>query len=77
MIKSNLLIPAVVLIVVIIAVLLLKNNAKAEFLPPHEFAYGMSLANISDLPEKVNQFLSLEAIDPDKVQKEIKVKKYL
>lgn len=68
MIKGNLLIPAVVLIVVIVAVLLLKNKAKAGFLPPHEFAYGTALKDISILPEKVDQFLSLEALDPDKIQ---------
>ena len=68
MIKGNLLIPAVVLVVVILAVLLLKNKAKAGFLPPHEFAYGMALTDISALPEKVAKFLSLEAIDPNKIQ---------
>jgi hypothetical protein len=70
MIKGNLLIPVVVAIVVIVAVLLLKNKAKAGFLPPHEFAYGTALTDIAALPEKVNQFLSLEAIDPDKIQVE-------
>jgi hypothetical protein len=68
MIKGNLLIPAVVIIVVIMAVLLFKNKAKAGFLPPHEFAYGTTLTDISALPENVGQFLSLEALDPDKIQ---------
>jgi hypothetical protein len=68
MIKGNFLIPAVIVIVVIVAVLLLKNKAKAGFLPPHEFAYGTALKDISALPEQVDQFLSLESLDPDKIQ---------
>lgn len=68
MIKDNLFIAVVVVIVVIAAVLLLKNKAKAAFLPPHEFAYGKALKDVSALPENVDQFLSLEALDPDKIQ---------
>ena len=67
MIKGNLLITAVVLIVVILAVLLIRNKAKAGFLPPHEFAYGTALKDIATLPEKADEFLSLEALDPDKI----------
>jgi len=68
MIKGCFLIPAIVLIVVILLIFILKNKAKAGFLPPHEFAYGTALTDIGTLPEKVDQFLSLESIDPDKIQ---------
>ncbi len=36
-------------------------------LPPHEFAYGTQLKDITDLPQRVRQILSLEIFDPQKM----------
>jgi hypothetical protein len=61
----------IVLIAIVLVLLLVfayKNYAKEGILPPHEFAYGAMLKNIDELPDKVNRFLSLEEIDPDKTQ---------
>ena len=37
-------------------------------LPPHEFAYGAALKNSEAIPGQIEQFLSLEALDPDQIQ---------
>lgn len=42
-------------------------------LPPHEFAYGASLANLQDLPRTVSQFLALEMFDPTKARIEVSI----
>lgn len=57
-----------ILFVALLSILLLKNKAKAGFLPPHEFAYGTALTDIAELPERVEQFLSLDVLDPAKIQ---------
>jgi len=40
-------------------------------LPPHEFAYGTQLKDITDLPERVRQILSLEIFDAQKIRIEV------
>jgi hypothetical protein len=61
---------ALAVIIGVAAVLFLRSRASAGFLPPHEFAYGTALTDLSALPDKVHQFLSLEALDPAKTQVE-------
>ena len=66
--KLTAFITVIVVIVVLISVFIFKNYKKVFSLPPHEFAYGVSLKNIEELPIMVEQFLSSEAMDPDKVK---------
>ncbi len=40
-------------------------------LPPHEFAYGIRLPDITKLPDRVRQILSLEIFDPQKIRIEV------
>ncbi len=47
---------------------LFKDKASAGFLPPHEFAYGSAMNNITELPDRINQFLSMESLDANKIQ---------
>jgi hypothetical protein len=63
--------PALVTATVFAAALVfvvLKVWARGGGLPPHEFAYGAALANSEAIPEQINQFLSLEVVDPDEIQ---------
>jgi hypothetical protein len=63
--------PAIVtgiLFAVLLAVLALKSRARGDGLPPHEFAYGTALRNSEAIPGQIDQFLSLEVLDPNKVQ---------
>ena len=48
--------------------MVLKGWVKGEGLPPHEFAYGAALRNPEAIPERMNQFLSLEDVDPSEIQ---------
>jgi hypothetical protein len=63
--------PALVTAMVFAAALVfivLKVWARGGGLPPHEFAYGAALANSEAIPEQIDQFLSLDAVDPDEIQ---------
>jgi hypothetical protein len=68
--KSNLLVIAAMLFVAILFILLLKWKAKGgfSFLPPHEFVYGSTLKNSETISETIDQFLSLEVLDPNEIQ---------
>jgi hypothetical protein len=68
--KNNLLVVAAMLFVAILFILLLKWKAKGgfSFLPPHEFAYGSPFKNSETISETIDQFLSLEVLDPHKIQ---------
>ena len=57
-----------VLIVVILLVLALRVRSKGGILPPHEFAYGAALRNCEAIPERMDQFLSLEVMDPNQIK---------
>lgn len=64
--------PSLVAVMVVVAALVLvfvlKFWGQGGILPPHEFAYGTALLNSDAIPERMDQFLSLEALDPQKVQ---------
>ena len=49
-------------------VIVLISKAKGGLLPPHEFAYGTALPTYTLLPERVDTFLSLPELDPDKTE---------
>jgi hypothetical protein len=49
-------------------VFVLRLWATGGILPPHEFAYGTALKNSEAIPEQINEFLSLEALDPNEIQ---------
>jgi hypothetical protein len=53
---------------VLLLVVVLKTRAKAGGLPPHEFAYGTALQNCAAIPPAMDQFLSLDVMDPAKIQ---------
>lgn len=57
-----------ILVTALLVVLALKSWAKGGILPPHEFAYGAALRNSDALPERMDQFLSLEALDPIQIK---------
>jgi hypothetical protein len=59
---------AEMLLVVVLLVVVLRVRAKGGVLPPHEFAYGMALRNCEAMPEQMDQFLSLEVMDPSEIQ---------
>jgi len=59
---------AVLVVAVLVVVLVFKFWAKGGIFPPHEFAYGAALRNSDAIPERIEQFLSLEALDPNQVQ---------
>jgi hypothetical protein len=56
------------ILIVVILVFFFKSKLHGGLLPPHEFAYGATFSDITNLPDKVRQFLSLEAIDPQKIE---------
>ncbi len=57
-----------ILIAAFLVVLVLRIWAQGEDLPPHEFAYGTALKSSDAIPERINQFLSLEVMDPNEIQ---------
>ena len=57
-----------ILFAVLLLVLVLRVWAKGGILPPHEFAYGTALRNCDAIPERMDQFLSLEGMDPNEIQ---------
>jgi hypothetical protein len=59
---------AVIVVAVLALVLVFKFRAKGGILPPHEFAYGTALRDSDAIPERMAQFLSLEALDANQVQ---------
>jgi hypothetical protein len=56
------------LVIAVVSIAALRVWSKGGGLPPHEFAYATALRNAAAIPEQMNQFLSLEASDPDKIQ---------
>src|SRR5450631_1637827 len=62
-----------VLVAVLLLVVVLKVLAKGGLLPPHEFAFGTALRNVEAIPVRMDQFLSLEVMDPN----EIKIQTYV
>src|ERR1700746_4422 len=59
---------AVMVVVTLVLVFVLKFWGQVGILPPHEFAYGTALRSSDAIPERMDQFLSLEALDPKQVQ---------
>ena len=59
---------AVIVVAVLALVLVFKFWAKGGILPRHEFAYGTALRDSDAIPERMAQFLSLEALDANQVQ---------
>lgn len=57
-----------ILFAVLLVVLVVRVKARGGILPPHEFAYGAALKNGEAIPERMDQFLSLEIMDPDEVK---------
>jgi hypothetical protein len=57
-----------VLFAVLLLVFGLRLWGKGGNLPPHEFAYGAALRNCEAIPEQIDQFLSLEVMDPNEIQ---------
>lgn len=59
---------AVIVIVALVLVVVLRFCGQGGILPPHEFPYGTALRNSDAIAERMNQFLSLQALDPKQVQ---------
>jgi hypothetical protein len=59
---------AAIVVVALVLVVVLKFWGQGGILPPHEFAYGTALRNSDAIPERMDQFLSLEVLDPKQVQ---------
>jgi hypothetical protein len=57
-----------ILFAVFLLVLFLRVRAKGGILPPHEFAYGTALSDSEVIPDRMDQFLSLEAMDPNELK---------
>jgi len=53
---------------VLLLVFLFRLWSKGGILPPHEFAYGTTLRNCDAISERMDQFLSLDEMDPDEIQ---------
>lgn len=53
---------------VLVSVTIFRVWFKGGILPPHEFAYGMTLRTSGEIPQRMDQFLSLEEIDPNQIQ---------
>jgi hypothetical protein len=62
---------AVIVVVALALVFVLKFWGQGGILPPHEFAYGTALRNSDAIPERMDQFLSLEDLDANQVQIQI------
>jgi hypothetical protein len=58
----------VIVVVALVLVVVLKFWGQGGILPPHEFAYGTAMRNSDAIAERMDQFLSLEALDPKQVQ---------
>jgi hypothetical protein len=56
------------LFAVVLLLLVLNVRARGGIFPPHEFAYGTSLTNSEAIPERMDRFLSLDAMDPNEIK---------
>ncbi len=56
------------LFAVLLLVLVLRIWVKGGIVPPHEFAYGTALRNCEAIPERMDQLLSLDAMDSNEIQ---------
>jgi hypothetical protein len=56
------------LFAVLLLVVVFRDQIKAQILPPHEFAYGTVLRNPEEISQRMGEFLSLDEIDPNKIQ---------
>lgn len=59
---------AVIVVVALVLVFVLKLWGQGGILPPHEFAYGTALPNSDAIAKRMNEFLSLEALDANQIQ---------
>lgn len=57
-----------ILLAVLLLFVVIRARAQGGILPPHEFAYGTILRNPEEIPERMDQFLSLEEMDPNLIQ---------
>jgi hypothetical protein len=57
-----------ILFTVLLLVVVFRDQIKGQILPPHEFAYGTVLTSPEEISERMDQFLSLEELDPNKIQ---------
>ena len=60
-------------IAVLLLLIVLKVRAKGGVLPPHEFAFGTALKNVQAIPQRMDQFLSLEVMNAN----ETKIQTYI
>ena len=56
-----------ILFAVLLLILVFKVLVRGQIFPPHEFAYGTALKNCDEISERIDQFLSLEGMDPNQV----------
>ncbi len=56
------------LFAILVLIVVLRFWGKGEILPPHEFAYGTALKNSEANPQQIEEFLSIEDLDPDEIQ---------
>lgn len=66
--KITPLVIAGMLVAAVLLVLVLRGRVKGGILPPHEFAYGTALRNCEAIPDRMDQFLSLEVMDPNETR---------
>lgn len=57
-----------IVVVILVLVFAFKLWGQGGILPPHEFAYATELRNSDAIPERMEQFLSLEALNTGQVQ---------
>jgi hypothetical protein len=57
-----------ILAAVLLLIFAFRVWSQGGILPPHEFAYGTSLVNSEAIPKQMEQFLSLQEIDPGEIQ---------
>jgi hypothetical protein len=57
-----------IVVVVLLLIVGFRVWVKGGILPPHEFAYGTTLNKPEQIPERMDQFLSLDEMDPEKVR---------
>jgi hypothetical protein len=56
------------LLAVVVLIVVLKFWGKGGILPPHEFAYGTALKSSEAIPQQIEDFLSIEDLDPNEIQ---------
>jgi hypothetical protein len=57
-----------VLVAVLLLVVGFRLWLKGGIFPPHEFAYGTMLSKPEEISERMDQFLSLDDMDPDEIR---------